>query len=340
MCLTSPVTMPSLAAVVHVTPGDGFRSMKTGVSLSSRFGTGCSTYPDNFYAHTVAPYGSTVGYSSDGKAYGILVPGSDDMYVVQNGSGVVSGQDRTTINISWSINGTPTWTGGDDVKYYETTVNKKWDMGVGSTKYKFWPSGATSTGSVNSFLYVGPNTKPGTYQLAEYSTSIQCSAASAVLVDEGTTVDVGDFSCTVSAPPVVEFGDVQAAGKSDYVLLRSENMSLDVTCGFSQPLSATLTFSGRTDLGGGLSLWNDDQTLSAPAMVKGTMTGVTGAADNGCSQSNTTPGGIRFDNIESVSTIIVPGSIPLRFDLCKIASDRDGRVGVFTGTATVNVNWD
>ncbi len=338
MCFISAVPTPSEAADIEVRNGSGFVLLKSGMSLSGSSNGKCTSDREYVYAlthHLVD--GAIVGYSSDGLAYGLLVPGSGDMYVVQNGVGTFAPNNRSAITVRWSYGGPPTWTGGQSVTYSTYTSVYSVYMAIGSDFGDY--VGGSATGSLDSSLYVGPKTRPGTYNLGSYVTRFGCGVGAASLTDVNTNVIVKSFACTINAPRTVEFGDITVKGEPVGTLLRSVNTSLDVTCSMAGPVNATLTFSGEQD-SNGLGLWNEDHTQLSPAHVMGTMTSVSGATTDGCSQTTTTPGAIRFDGNASASAVSIPGHIPLRFDLCKMASDREGRVGVFTGNATVTVNWD
>lgn len=340
VCLSLAMIPQSRAAVLEVLPGQGLVGLKSSLSLNGTNNRTCGSTYEYFYSRTMSN-GQTLTRrtSSDGKAFGFLVPGSEDMYIVFSGAGSVSGTGISSITINWYTNKAPTWVGGNNVTYQDNAGS--YYMAIGSSLYKNYTTNSTS-GSVSSYIYVGPNTRKGLYTLPEIGFDLGCAVMDTIkLSDTSYTVQVGKHACSVSAPPSVDFGAIAANGEPNGTRLAEFTTAINVDCDIPSLLPAKLTFSGDEDSRNGLALYNADRTQLAPARVMGIMTSVAGALSNGCSQSKTTPGAIRFDNEPSVSSVQIPGNIPLRFDLCRWGGDsRVDRVGLFTGSATVTVNWD
>lgn len=337
LCFIAPLTTISEAAVIDVTRGEGFVSLKTGVSLSGVNTSACGSTPNTFYTSTLGSSGESVGFSSDGKAYGVLVPGSVDMYVVLNGSGTVMGDLRHTATITWKNNGPVTWAGGDSATYYFEGGPGQGSryMAVGTSAYADWPLGNTTTGSVNSALYVGPNTVPGSYALYGYRTYIGCGAGSAKIVETGTTVHVTALECHVNAPPVVDFGrinlhDVPGANS----LLSTSHEGLTVTCTGSVP-SAAITAVGDTYDGYNYRLGMFNDVSGAPAAY---LRSRTGTYSGSCEGTDTE---LNFIGTAGKSVIDAlhggPNYIPLTWSLCSISSKV---YGAASAQATITINWD
>ncbi len=288
----------------------------------------------------------SMAWSKDGKYYGYRVANgvilaivdgtlsADGMYAQTETSTAI----KSSSLLTFSQNGV--LSGG-----WNIPSSRAWSTGVPqATGYLVFQKGYRYqySGSGKLVLSVDPDVEPGIVSIPQLTVIGQPSQSGQVISNPGVITIFKSVSCSITVPSVVDFGVFRLEGESEGTKLASVPTSLNVSCSnYTVPVSARLKLSGLTDGGSyGLALTSPDNAKFAPARVTAVMTATSGAPASGCMNSASTPGGVKMDGTPSNSSVLIPGTIPLRFDLCRFGQERIGHFGKYTGTATVTIDWD
>lgn len=204
---------------------------------------------------------------------------------------------------------------------------------------------------VRPSLYVGKRAKAGTYSLPN---SLYASLSGVngrypypsmalTYLLAGGSVTVRDMSCTISAPPTIDFGTIHGVDikENSYIAQKTGNLNIncngdaqDITSVKVQVLGATEGYSYI------LPLYNDSKLL-APGEVRGW---INRPEDQTCSGFASATNGLYFgDSSKWYSGGELKGgnnTIPYVFNLCGSGKNQAKNLGHASATATVNVSWD
>lgn len=210
-------------------------------------------------------------------------------------------------------------------------------------------------------LYVGKRAKGGTYTLPNslYASVLgidgrypyPMSAPNYLLA--GGSVTVADFSCTVSAPPTIDFGTVNlwnfagnstgAPGGARKDVLASVDGNLSISCESDTPeatSTAELTLKGTTQTySNDLQVTMDNTGNPAPATVRASIKDIESpCSTNGLHFSSSTSGDTNKVSIGKLG--VGQKNIPYRFSLCSRPEAGINQFGRASARATITLDWD
>ena len=210
------------------------------------------------------------------------------------------------------------------------------------------PSGATVNTSLTNgklAVYVDKTAKPGTYNIPSiYLVTDIKSSLSGLVASGGTLIVKDQLFCSVSTPPLINFGNVDISGRKDFDLLGVNNGELHVTCtGGVSTTTATATARIRGTTGRYTNTLKMDLSSGgeSPAEIRGFIgQGINLAG--ACADQTNYPGWIQFDSGKNQSISIGKfnvgqNNIPYSFSLC--ATGKNG-LGPAKAQATINIDWE
>ena len=288
---------------------------------------------------------STTYTSSDGKYTGLKIA-EDILFIVK---------DATVNTYGGGDNGGATFN-----SYGKTTAtgsaviqNSPFTYCVTGTSYNSFPNpmGAGRSISFNGMvaIYVGPNAQPGKYSIPAFYAGLYMEPG-IPLSSAGYITVKTRLSCSVSAPPKIDFGKVNIwewegntsgtpGGKFGDVLGVVEgNFTINCTGDGNTRASATLTLDGAkgryTD---DLKVTMDATGEEAPASVRVTIKNLSPPCSSGVSWGPVS--GKPNANVVKLDDL-VPGTsqVPYRFSLCSTGQGFKG--GAASASATIKLDWE
>lgn len=201
-------------------------------------------------------------------------------------------------------------------------------------------------------LVMLPSTPPGTYTLPSIEVEVgPCSRVG--FSDSGATITVKPppLACTISAPPVIDFGQVNLwnfAGNStgqpggarkDVLGVVDGELGINCNGDSSSQRSGVLTMTGVTrKYGNDLEVRMDATDSLAPATVRSSFgTRRPGCATGGTTFSNSSS---NSNKVEIPELSVGQTNIPYRFSLCSFPEGGINLFGSASATATMTLDWD
>jgi len=298
-----------------------------------RFYTGDPSSPEN--CSDAARIENIDGYSGIRLSWGgllVIYSGSITGESFYNGSGAT----RAVI-INWSNKGQVTL--GGIAKAYQSSAC--WY----SLNYPFNGDNgergkSTVSGSINVGLYIPKDIAPGSYIIPSYKAGRYWSNT-ILLAGSNDTVIVSKVSleCTVSAPPTINFGQVNTSGIPNNGLLASAVQGIDISC-IADNASVVaeqmnISFNGEYPS----THWGRLSVKNSAGVPMGYIRGRYLDAAGLCAGDTENEVGFNGTNgIKKINNVGVGTThIPMTWSLC---SNDSGLLGDGSAQATVNINWD
>ncbi|WP_272689428.1 hypothetical protein [Providencia sp. PROV033] len=289
---------------------------------------------------------STTYTSSDGKYTGLKIA-EDILFIVKDATVNTYGGGGDNGGATFNSYGKTTATGSAVIQ------NSPFTYCVTGTSYNSFPNpmGAGRSISFNGMvaIYVGPNAQPGKYSIPAFYAGLY-KEPGITLSSAGFITVKTRLSCSVSAPPKIDFGKVNIwewegntsgtpGGKFGDVLGVVEgNFTINCTGDGNTRASATLTLDGAkgryTD---DLKVTMDATGEEAPASVRVTIKDLSPPCSSGVSwgpvSSKPTANVVKLDDL-------APGTsqVPYRFSLCSTGQGFKG--GAASASATIKLDWE
>lgn len=205
--------------------------------------------------------------------------------------------------------------------------------------------------TITPSLYVGKRAKAGTYSLPNslyaslYGTNglYPYPAGALDYLLAGGSVTVMDMSCTISAPPTIDFGTISGVDikENSYIAQKTGNLNINCNGDAQDVASMKVQVLGATEgYSYILPLYNDSKQL-APGEIRGW---INRPADQTCSGSASETNGLDFGDgskwYSGGELKAGNNTIPYVFNLCGSGKNQANNLGHASTTATVNVTWD
>lgn len=311
------------------------------------------TYP---MQTTVGTASSTQWGQVDGKWGIIVAPGI--LMTLEGTTEVSVSQPKVSATYRFSIN----WSEGQGAvpsaysQYakYGTSSTTPWDLqaqGGSSCSPTAYPCTPKSQGSLKAKLYLGRNVSEGAYTIPKTTVTVGNGYGGVrmpLVVFDGTmklTVQA-PLSCSISAPPAIDFGIVHGFGAKENSFLAQKTGDLAINCTANNSTTATASAKVQV-LGEALSsykyilpLKNDNGEL-APGEIRGWLNR---APTNTCSGGASSTNGLIFGDssqwYDTETLKVGSNKIPYVFNLCGSGKNKVSNLGPASATATINISWD
>ena len=222
-----------------------------------------------------------------------------------------------------------------------------------------WTQTVTHTSSLQGRIYAGKNFKSTgvNVDVCVYTRPYDAwtkSISVKPIVSGTTTVKyISGLECTISAPPTINFGEVnlwnfvgnstgQPGGARRDVLAVSDG-ELGINCNgdSSSKTSGVLTLKGVTrKYTNDLEVRMDATNSLAPATVRASFMNRTSACNSNGTNFATTSGKPDADKVQIAELSAGQTNIPYRFSLCSFPEEGINLFGSASATATMTLNWD
>jgi hypothetical protein len=295
--------------------------------------------------------GATWGMSSDGAAYGFIL--APDIILVIDGTASVNaqsaiGQDGTiggwTVNYSGKALPTVTGSGNNLPQVFTASPGQGdhyWGVGPLNDDQNHWLS-ITPRFYGNSSVYLGPKAKAGVLTIPNTISMEIVDGSKLNIIEAGTTIEIKkpEIACTVSSPPVIDFGQVSAKGDG-WIAIGVQESLVQINCSGSEEFlyngsisfTASPLYYGRSEM---LELTTDGS--SGVGILKGNY-GINNVS--ACSSGNSnSDSAVKFNGSVSKTLDLAAGlnEVPITWTICR-RGDVQG-VGYTSAQATMNLNWD
>lgn len=286
---------------------------------------------------------------TNSQGYVGLPIGNNDSDIVLQLQGTAQG--KTPFNGSLrTANGTWSPTGEYSVSPVNSETARVWCGGAWSGNSTI-SNGTVKTASVNvtAYIRVGTLAKPGDYTVPPLYLTMATSdnffsGNNLQLMDAATLTIPAPLECTISAPPTINFRQIDMSGApSNGVLLNEQTGNLVVNCtgNAGTTSSATVTVRGPKEPTSNHLQLTLDSGQEAPGKIGGRIgPNITPIISN-CTPSSSSGGIVWGANTPlSVGNLSVgSNNIPYRFGLCSKGM-ANPNLGHATAQATISLNWD
>ncbi|EPL6453503.1 hypothetical protein N0G65_000621 [Providencia rettgeri] len=207
----------------------------------------------------------------------------------------------------------------------------------------------TLTGTL--VLYAGPNADVGLINTPQLYWNLTLRGTE-IASSQSIKVITG-LECTVSAPPVINFGQVNLwnfAGNStglpggarrDVLAVSDGELGINCNGDSSSKTSGVLTLKGVTrKYTNDLEVRMDATNSLAPATVRASFMNRTSACNSTGTNFGPTTGKPDADKVQIAELSAGQTNIPYRFSLCSFPEEGINIFGSASATATMTLNWD